>query len=49
MFCYNGSSNGIGGGPGGLEIEATCDTVDIEHLASEIKVGMLTALKCYMA
>lgn len=48
MFCCNGSSNSIGGGPGSLEIEASCDAVDIEHLASEIKVGMLTTFKCYM-
>ena len=39
----NGASYGISGGPSGLEIKATCDTIDIENLSSEINAGEVFA------
>ena len=40
----DGLGNGIGGGPGCLEIEASCDAIDVEHLASEIEMRHMLAL-----
>ena len=37
--------DGIGSSPGGLEIEAASNAVDVEHLACEIKAGHMAALK----
>ena len=39
-LCY-----GVGSGPGGLEVEASRDAVDVEHFASEVEVGHVTTLK----
>ena len=36
----NGTGNGKSGGPSSLEIEASGDAIDIEHLACEIDVRM---------
>ena len=38
--------DGVGGGPGGLEIEAASDAVDVENLASKIETGNEAAFKC---
>ena len=42
--CFaDGAGYGVGGGPGGLEIEATSDAIDIENLSSEIDAGEVFA------
>ena len=41
----NGAGYGISGGPSGLEIKATCDTIDIENLSSEINAGEVFAFQ----
>ena len=45
MLGCNSMSDGVGGGPGGLEVEATGDAVDIEHFACEKEVGNVAAFK----
>ena len=44
MVRGDGLGNGIGGGPGCLEIEASRDAIDVEHLASEIEMRHMLAL-----
>ncbi len=41
-MAYSGG-NGVGCGPGGLEVEAAGDAVDVEYLACKIEVGYMTA------
>ena len=37
--------DGVGGGPGGLEVEAAGDAVDVKELAGEVEAGAVAALK----
>ena len=35
----------MGSGPSGLEVEASCHTIDVEHFASEVQVGAMFAFE----
>lgn len=45
MFGGEGAGHGVGGGPGGLEVEAAGDAVDVEDLATEVEAGVGAALE----
>ena len=41
----DGASDSVGGSPGGLEIKATRDAIDIEDLSREVNAGEVFAFK----
>ena len=44
-LCGNGRCHGVGSGPSGLEVEATRNTIDVEHFASEVKPRIVLAFE----
>ena len=45
LFCYC-SCDGVGCGPGGLEVEASGDAVDVEYLAGKVEMGSGERFEC---
>ena len=48
LLCLgDGGAGEVAGGPGGLEVEAAGDAVDVEDFAREVESGLGLAFHCF--